>query len=247
MDSADAHYNQNYECQWKNAPQTNGSMTYNQEKEISENKLDFLYELYKKDVNIGHDNIGLLISKGYLKKKEKEQEEEREEINQYNLTAATTGSKEAEKHIDILEEDYASNNMMEVITSDELEERRSKYKHIFEGREQPITRDDWAPKSTIDHDPEFVNWINSINTRGFMNKVHYRKFSLYCQQAYQWLSETNTAIDYEEEEDRMDYYLQELNRCAENALYFLNKYCYYKEGDAGDKSGRIRYVARPVH
>ena len=219
---------------------------YNQQKEISENKLDFLYELYKKDVNIGHDNISLLISKGYLKKKEQEEALPQEEINQYNLNKATKNSKESNTIIDIIEEDSPQIGI-EVITSDELEKRRHEYKHIFEAREKAITKEDWMPTSKTDHDPEFINWINSINTKGFFNKIHYRKFSLYCQQAYQWLSETNTAIDYEDDEDKMDYYIQELNRCAENALYFLNKYVYYKEGNAEDGSGREKYIAQAPH
>lgn len=215
-------------------------------KEITENRLDFMYELYKKGVSIGHDNIAELIKNGYLKKETVPEKYQQEKINEYQLKISTPDSKIADSLIDISFEDEPQEGI-EILTSEDLEKRRKEYKHIFEGRDTEITRKDWAPESTINHDPEFVNWINSINKNGFMNKIHFRKFSLYCQQAYQWLSETDTAFDYDDDEDKMDFYLRELERCAENALYFLNKYVYYKEGDADDQSGRIKYVARPVH
>lgn len=221
--------------------------SYNRNKQITENKLDFLYELYKKGVAIGHENIAALIEKDYIKNAVKEAQDDVDKINEYNLNHSNENTREADSKIDIIEEEKGSDEKIELITSDELEERRKKYNHRFEGRNKPIEKKEWLPESTTEHHPDFINWINSINTRGFANKIHYRKFTLYCQQAYQWLSEVDNAINYDDEEDRMDYYLNELRRCDENALYFLNKYVYYKEGDAEDKSGRIKYIAAPVH
>lgn len=227
-------------------------------KQVSENHLDFIYKLFKEGVFIGDDNINLLKKKGYIEADQKvvqqpEFIDTQEKINEHNLRIKTEDSAKADANIDITIADQESSIQLEIITSEELQRRRHEYNHIFEGRSTDITRDEWLSKCYISQDkkitfePDFIDWINSINVKGFANKIHYRKFSLYCQQAYTWLAENKSYIDFDDEDDQMDFFINELKRCDENALYFLNKYVYYKEGDAEDKSGRVKYVARPVH
>jgi hypothetical protein len=214
---------------------------------IRENHLDFLYDLYLQQVEIGPDNLALLKQRGYIQERETAPAEKalkEDKINEHKLTFATDKNREIDKRVDIVIGDHGGSKV-EVLTDEELEERRKLHGLVFEGRSEPITREDWAPKSTTEHEPAFVEWVNSINNYGFKNKTNFRKFALYCQQAYTWLSEKSSYTDFEDEDEREEFKLQELLRCDENALYFLNKYVYYKEGD--DESGRIKYIARPVH
>lgn len=217
------------------------------QKIIRENHLDFLYDLYLNGVEIGPENMSLLKSRGYIEEKKETPEEEQaatDKINEYKLAFSTEKNKAIDSKIDIVEENEGFEKIT-IISDEELEERRQKHGIIFEGRREPIKRSDWAPKSITEHEPEFVEWINSINNLGFKKKRHFRKFALYCQQAYTWLSEKKSYTDFEDEEEREEFKLKELMRCDENALYFLNKYVYYKEGNS--ETGRVKYIARPVH
>jgi len=214
---------------------------------VRENQLDLLYELYLKDINIGQANMAMLRDNGYFKDSipvEQREEIVRDKINQEYTRFTTPKQKEIEKNIDIFKSSEETDKI-EIITSRELEERRKTYGHIFEGRENPITREEWIPKSRVTHERDFIEFITSINTLGFKYKTNYRKFSLYCQQAYQWLQENKSYTDLYEDEEREEFIMNELHRCDENALYFLNKYVYYKEGD--DVDGRVKYTASPVH
>lgn len=214
---------------------------------VRENQLDLLYELYLKEINIGQANMAMLRDNGYFKDSmpiEQKEEIVRDKINQEYTRFTTNKQQEIEKNIDIFKSSEEVDKI-EIITSHELEERRKTYGHIFEGRENPITREEWIPKSRVTHERDFIEFITSINTLGFKYKTNYRKFSLYCQQAYQWLQENKSYTDLYEDEDREDFIMNELHRCDENALYFLNKYVYYKEGD--DVDGRVKYTASPVH
>lgn len=217
---------------------------------VRENQLDFLYELYVQGIAIGPDNIELLKKNNYIKADFTPKEKEKvitDTINQQLLRKKNDKNIEADSYIDIFETESFDENKIDILTSSELENRRLDYGHVFEGRKTPITRKDWLPKSITEHEIDFVDWINSINQRGFKNKISYRKFNLYCQQAYTWLDENTTSSDFEDEEQRSDYRQQELARCDENALYFLNKYVYYQDGNATDGSGTEKYVARPTH
>ena len=216
---------------------------------VRENHLDFLYDLHKKGINIGKDNLeklreAKLIEPAYSKK-EREQIVN-DTINKSTLNTNTDKSKKADSYIDIVSTAEQSSEY-DIITSKELEERRKKYGHIFEGRTKPILRYEWMPVSTTEHTPEFIEWIDSINQRGFNNKTQYKPFNLYVQQAYQWLQENKTSADFDDDDEREEYRQEELRRCNDNALYFLNKYIWYKEGNAEDESGRIKYIAAPAH
>lgn len=219
-----------------------------QHRVIRENQLDLLYQLYSKGVAIGNDNIVLLRENGFLKNEiptppEKEKIV-RDHINEHLLNQTTDRQREIERNIDIIESDGPVEKI-EILTSEEFENRRKLYGHIFEGRKTPITKEDWIPESRVEHTKEFIEFIISINTLGFKHKTNYRKFQLYVQQAYQWLQENRSYTDFYDDEEQYEYTMNELARCDENSLYFLNKYVYYKEGD--ETSGRVKYTARPVH
>jgi len=214
---------------------------------VRENHLDFLHELYTQGIEIGNDNVLLLKSHNYISDDVVAEKEKvvLEKINKTLLSISTDKNKDVDSQIDIIEVDEKFDVPYEVITDKELEQRRQKYGHKFEGRKTEIQKIEWLPESTTEHTIDFINWINSIYYNGFGGLTYYRKFALYCQQAYTWLQENKTSTDFDDDEDREDFRQNELNRCAENTLYFLNKYVYYKEGD--DESGKVKYVAHPVH
>lgn len=222
------------------------------QRQIRENQLDLLFELHLKGVAIGVANIAMLRDNGYFKNLDKDlqfspEEKEkliRDKVNDQYLKFTSDNQRKIEESIDIFTSSEKIEKI-EIITSSELEDRRKQYGHIFEGRTTSITKEDWMPASKIEHTREFVEWIMSINTLGFKQKTNYRPFQLYCQQAYQWLQDSKSYTDLQDDDDRDEFMMNELRRCDENSLYFLNKYIYYKEGD--DESGRTKYVARPVH
>jgi hypothetical protein len=223
------------------------------QKIIRENQLDFLLNLHQKGIDIGDEQIALLrkhklIPEAFTK-------EARDKIIQeaINKRALTPGPKtqQANSLVDIVEINGKPEDInvdFSIISDEELEDRRLRYGHKFIGRDGPILSYEWKPESTTEHAEDFIEWINSINRRGFRNRTGYHKFSLYCQQAYQWLSESKSYADLEDEDERMEFMLEECRRADENSLYFLNKYVYYKEGDADDdNNGRVKYIAAPAH
>lgn len=214
---------------------------------IRENQLDFLFDLHKQGIEIGNDNIALLKKHKYIEETivpVKKEQITLDKINDDLLKFSTQANKDADAKIDIIRSE-ALQSSHDVLTDSELEERRKLHGHKFEGRTGEIQKDEWLPKSITGHEQDFVNWINSINNLGLKFKCHYRKFSLYIQQAYTWLQENKSVTDFEDEDQQEDYMAEELRRCDVNSLYFLNKYVYYKEGD--DETGRLKYTAWPVH
>lgn len=112
---------------------------------------------------------------------------------------------------------------------------------------EPILRHEWLPESVTEHSPEFVKWINSINNLGFKNRTKYYPFTLYVQQAQTWLKEEKSYNDFFDDFQKEEYMLEEMRRCDENALYFLDKYVYYKDADIQEDGGRVKYKASPIH
>jgi hypothetical protein len=217
-----------------------------------ENHLDFLYELYQKEIPISDESINLLKKNGYIQQEvipeqPVKKEEVTDDINELALKYSTEESREADTLLDIISTSNVPKDDLEIITSSELEKRRQEYGHIFEGRKTEIKREEWLPKSTTEHEQDFIDWIDSINKKGFSERRYYKKFSLYCQQAYQWLSENKSYMDIPNEDEQDAFKEEECRRCDENSLYILNKYIWYQEGNAEDKTGRIKYTAWPIH
>lgn len=214
-------------------------------KVVKESHLDFLYDLYNKGLDLLPSDHALLVKNGYIKEDKKAVEDKipylYDNIRDQGFTR-TTNQLEVDKNVDILfeQEPHAM-----VITDEDLEERRKAGNYIFEGRHDEITKDEWMPKDNIEHEQDFVDLIDSINTLGFQHKVNYRKFNLYVQQAYTWLAEKKSYLDFYNEDDREEYIQEELRRCKENGIYFLNKYVYYQEGDS--KTGKLKYICSPAH
>lgn len=211
---------------------------------VKENHLDFLYDLHVQGIILKTDDLILLKQHGYIQ----EEKIKNEDIPDFSDKIKDQGFKaspkqlEADKNVDIVFDDVPEQL---IITDEELEERRKKGNYIFEGRQSPITKIDWLPKDTIEHEEDFISWIDSINSLGFQNKINYRKFNLYIQQAYTWLAEKKSYLDFYNEDDREDFIQEELRRCKENGVYFLNKYVYYQEGDSS--SGKFKFICSPAH
>lgn len=212
---------------------------------IRENHIDYIFEMFTLGHELSVEHLALLIKHKRIPDNvsfEKKPENLKDKINERVLNFTSDKQKKIDALIDIVTEDYIPGSH-EIITDAELEQRRKDHGHIFEGRENGITKKDWLPKSTTAHEKDFIDFINSINITGFENRIHYRKLSLYCQQAYEWLQEGKDYTDFLNPDERKDYIREELRRCDENSLYFLNKYCYFK--DAKSESGQMKYIASP--
>lgn len=135
--------------------------------------------------------------------------------------------------VDNLEEQ----DSVDILTEEEHQVKAEKM--VYEGREN-IKQSDWLPEDLINHKQDFVDWINSI-TNGFKTKREYKKFNLYVQQANDWYAENKSEADFDSEEERIDYVKNEYTRCAQNTLYFANKYCYLQEPLL--PNGRRKYYA----
>lgn len=214
---------------------------------VRENNLDFLYNLHLQGIDVGSENVTLLKQHNYIKPQVATVAPPifKDNVNIFNLDKNTVEQTLIDANIDIIQGSADYKNPYEILTDEELEKRRKIHKLIFEGRETPITREDWEPKSRIEHEQDFIDWINSINQLGFENRIQYRKFTLYCQQAYTWLQEKKSHSDFFDEDEIIDYEDEEVRRCVENTLYLLNKYVWYKEGDV--EEGRVKYIAAPAH
>lgn len=210
---------------------------------IRENAIDFIHELYTADVPLVKSDIELLKKFGRIPadpEPEPQIENLVDKINQAVLNFTSDEQRAIDSKIEIVESN-ASVGLYEIITDRELEERRKTHKHIFEGRDKEITERDWRPKSTTEHEKDFIDFINSINNLGFKDRIHYRKLALYCQQAYTWLGDKKDYTDFSDPDERKDYIIREMDRCAENSLYFLNKRCSFK--DAKSDSGQMKFIA----
>ena len=215
---------------------------------VRENHMDFLYNLYLQGIEIGIENKQKLRQYGYIKEPQKAVEPPKftDNVVQYHIDTNTEEQKKIDSNIDIVESNNdIVNKAFDILTDVELEQRRRSHNHIFQGRTTEITKDEWMPKSTIEHEQDFIDWINSINQLGFQNRVRYHKFTLYCQQAYTWLQDKKSHSDFDDEDELIDYEDEEVRRCNENSLYFLNKYVWYKEGNV--EEGKVKYTAAPAH
>lgn len=213
------------------------------------NQLDFLYDLYTQDIEIGEDNKALLIKHGYIKTEDfpKKVTEKYIATKIHNDPFYIDGPpSEVDRKVDVVSGDKNVPENGSVFTESEykklVEENGSV---IYSGTNINIKQSDWMPKSVTDHSKEFIEWIDSISFAGFANRVNYRKFNLYCQQAYQWLAENDTLANYGTHESREKYKDTEIERCAENTLYFLNKYLQLKESTL--VAGMRQYVASKAH
>ena len=104
-----------------------------------------------------------------------------------------------------------------------------------------VKTEQWKPQhAEFEYPKEFVNWIDSINS-GWQNKIKFRPFELYCKQAEIWQQDTSTILDFDNEEEQIEWLRREIRRCRDNTLYFCNKYGWIKEDRA--ENGMLKYEA----
>jgi len=188
------------------------------------NHLDFLYyELYEKGVPLSPSDLDTLRKANYIEKDIKPRKRGPGKLN--TLKRDTTVKQPHEIKAD---------NYVDIIRNEDF---------VYEGGKN-ITKEDWMPESILDHKPEFVEWIDSINS-GFSNMKAYKPFMLYCQQSSDWLAENGSIESFRYREERASYAYKEFDRCADNSLYGLDKYLILKEGDMS--SGSREYISKPVH
>ena len=211
-------------------------------------KLDFWYEAYNKKLfPLTKEQKSMLIEHGYLEeKKDPAAKKSEKEVADIPTEFKSKVQKQYSAITEVLEEDQELIDPSDFEITDELvyAEVKDDIRYIYDGSKD-ISKEDWKPESLIHHTPEFVEFIDSINS-GFQKLSHYKPFQLYCQQSNDWMSESNESIyDYEIKEDQRDYAFREIERISENSLYFLDKYVHVKEST--DDKGYMDYLAKPVH
>lgn len=215
-------------------------------------RLEFLKELYDKGIPLEKKDLKLLEKHKVLQKKTPEKEDlPKRDPDERDKTFVTPSKTEKEKladsTVDVVEDldMYEDVSEEDVIVMDEVvySAIKNDKRFLYDGG-MAITKRNWMPKDLIYHTDEFVKWIDSIND-GFQKMTAYRPFQLYCQQAEDWMAETENIYDYETVDQRREYAWQEMDRISENSLYFLDKYLHVKEATYQD--GFMDYKSKPVH
>lgn len=212
-------------------------------------KLDFLYDYYLRGIPLNQVQINSLIKAGYIETTKGLRIRKEKELL-YQVADTEVRSKdqiEADRLIDVInEEDLPPELDTEsriVILSNETYDKIQETSLFYYSGSKEITKEDWLPRSVMEHTKDFIMWINSINS-GFQSQIRYDKFAKYCQQARNWLDDKVDLSDLDDL-DKRDYMAQEADRCRENTLYFMDKYLQVKEGD--EEGGNMKYLSKPVH
>ena len=193
-------------------------------------RLEFLFEIYNSGVKLTDEQMALLRSNEYIKQDSTDYERVKPDkyhdgiSKDYSINNAL--ERDADSYVDISDNGEEIPDMM---TPKEYDKHKQGL--VQEGMKE-VSTEDWMPKpdEALNYTNDFVKWIDSIN-KGFSNKIHYKRFELYKQQAQQWFSENEAMSDYTKYDDQLNYARREKKRCTENSLYFLNKYHVLKEGD----------------
>lgn len=213
--------------------------------------LEFLNDMYHRGIPLPPKDLKKLLDNEYIQIEKKLKEELPAGIEipsaDYVSKSKTLQERETDSKVDIihetddfmLEDDEDTIIVNQKIYSDITGDAR----YIYSGSKK-ITKDDWYPKDRIYHTPEFVEWIDSINS-GFQKMVPYKPFQMYCQQALDWMADKTSIYDLDTEDERREFVFSEMDRIKENSLYFLDKYLKVKE--AIDESGSMQYESKPVH
>lgn len=220
-------------------------------------KLELMHQLYQQGVDVGPEVAAKLVAAGYIQAQDNENNEtvslksgEAVRFSMADVTRSTLSQTAkqtlADKHVFIIYADVKSVPCFadpELVISHPAYERAVKKAKKETAQVIEITDDMWRPASKLDHTPEFVAWIDSINRPdGFWNSTRYRPYELYCKQAQQWLEEETPEIT--DEEELLEYRINEAARCKENTLYAVDKYGELKESN---KFGMHKYVAAKAH
>ena len=212
-------------------------------------KLDYLKKIYDRKIPLPSKDLKLLEKHGYIKKKQEEVLPKKPTTRKETHPVVNTSdsSKKANEITDVVEvvniDDYKDEDELTKVLDKKVFSKVDDDRFHYKGG-VVVTKDDWAPKSRIYHTKEFVDWIDSINS-GFQKMIHYEPFRMYCQQNEDWLKDTSSIYDYENEDQRREWAWSELDRMKENSLYFLDKYLFVKEADL--EHGYMDYKSKPVH
>lgn len=217
---------------------------------IRESYLDFLLELYNNGVDLEPESINLLVKSNRINLRPIDvtvpSRPLKDEIP--HLHFSNDLNKKADERIDVVtdvkEIPYIEEGKRHGIVDTETYDNLSKSKLFRYSGGKTITSEDWKPKDILIHTRDFIDWIDSIN-RGFQSMIEYKPFAMYCQQAYDWLQDERTINSFKDLHDKKEYGMNEMKRCRENTLYFMDKYLQLKEGDLN--TGNMKYDSKPVH
>lgn len=210
---------------------------------IKSNRLDFLFDLYQQGAELQPEDIAELKKNNYIEEPKIKGPQKQKNLIISDPSIKTERGFEADKYIDIIEGSLDEEDRDTVILSSENRILTEGNDYKYEGGRE-IFKEDWMPVSKTEHDKDFIQWIDSINS-GFQKMIPYKKFQLYVQQANDWYAENGSMTEQHTATEQKTYALEEMRRCRENTLYFLNKYLKLKEGDMS--SGSRDYDAKPVH
>lgn len=219
----------------KKAPETNISNSFDAQV-VQKSHIDFLYELHSKGIPLSKDQYQLLVDNDLIQILPPPPKEFTGPLSPTKPNEQA--SKEIEEKIEKRKKDRLVNQ--EVIQKDVYETDVLDERELIYDIEIGVKRSDWQSESIIHHSKEFTAWINSINS-GFRNRIRYELFELYKLQAEEWMEDSRSLDEYDDEEERFEYMIRELERCSINSLYAANKY-YWLKDEAGT-IGKIKYFA----
>ncbi len=183
-----------------------------------ESHIDFLYELYTNGIPLEPKDFQLLIDKGRISK--------------------PTGKKTFIH--DAIQRKPTQEELEVTTTSPITPQKKEKILRSYNVSGKEPQKSDWMPDHIINHSQEFIDWIDSINA-GFQSRIDYSKFEIYKFQADGWYNENDSIVNYDEEESKYQYAMQEFRRCSINSLYAANKYYYLK--DPLIDGGKLKFYA----
>lgn len=222
---------------------------------ISEGHLDFLEEMMERGIDLTIEQQQQLVKGGRVSLKDTDLKiatEDDKKVGPIDTSDWSSTKEEAEADSIVVVDDYDESveltgrkfHKTVTIADDESYDKLQESLLFNYKSDKEITREDWMPSSLIEHSDDFVMWINSINS-GFQNMVKYDKFRKYCQQAKNWLNDPTRPTDFETALEVREYKLNEIKRCKQNTLYFMDKYLMIKEGDMS--TGNMKYLSKPAH
>lgn len=201
---------------------------------IQLSQLEFLHELYTNGIHLSKDQHQLLVDNDFIDTIPKKPE------YQGKKSPTDQGKHGRDRVFEQRVRAREVKHNQDVILKDVLETEVESKEELKYTAETGIRKSDWMPKSIIHHTDDFVHWVDSINA-GFSNRIKFGLFERYKAQSDEWMDGGHSVNDFEEEEERYEYMIRELERCSINSLYAANKYYWIKD-EAGD-IGKIKYQA----
>lgn len=205
--------------------------------------LEYYYQLYLKKIPISKNKLNELTNAGFdvgVVKIKTPRQPKKAKDKKYNIKPKRDYTVKTAKEINIDEniEIIAPKEIVDATNSDTQITNKDEY--VIVHKTGKILESDWRPESVIYHKKEFYDWIDSINS-GWLNRINYEPFNLYCQQSDDWLAKNEFISDYETYEEQQQFVIDEAYRCRANKLYACCKYGWLS--DPSETTGRRKYVA----